>query len=148
LDPVQHDRGGRKQAGIDGAADPEIEPGQTGCPGLELPAIAAPIDKERPYQRRDQRQDDRKRETEQRRLHALSTSGLAEVLALGGGAQASEKPDRQGVEHDHVYRPERPHVPTIPFVTSSGAPYGCNVGRIDGKSMSTAKGLVRNLSRA
>src|SRR3954470_12134980 len=52
------------------------------------------------------------------------------------------------LSHDHVYRPERPHVPTIPFVMSSGAPYGCNVGRIDGKSMSADKGLVRNLSQA
>ena len=66
------------------------------CPGLELPAIAAPIDKMGPYQRRHQRQDDRNRETEQRRLHALSTAGLAEALALGGGAQArAKKPDRQ-----------------------------------------------------
>jgi hypothetical protein len=74
LDAVQHDGRGRKQAGIDRTGDPEIEPGQAGGPGLELPAIAAPIDKEGPYQRRHQRQDDCKRETEQRRLHALSTA--------------------------------------------------------------------------
>jgi len=42
-------------------------------------------------ERRHQRQDDRNRDTEQRRLHAVSTPGPAEALRTGPCAQASEK---------------------------------------------------------
>jgi hypothetical protein len=54
----------------------KIEPGQTAGAGFEFAAIALPIDKQRPHQRRQQRQDDRDRETEERRLHAVTTAGL------------------------------------------------------------------------
>ena len=91
LDALQHDGRGGKQAGIDGAGDAKIESGQLACPGLELPAIAAPIDKLRPYQRRHQRQDDCNRNTEQRCLHALSTAGLADARAPGGVRRSVRK---------------------------------------------------------
>ena len=81
----------RKEAGVDGPRDVEVEPGQAAGSGLELLAIAPPIDEKRPYQRRHQRQDERNRDTEQRRLHAVSTPGPAEILRTGRCAQASEK---------------------------------------------------------
>ena len=78
---------GRQQARIDRPGDTELEPGQAARPGLELAAIAAPIDKKRPDQRRHQRQDDRDRKTEQRRLHAVSTAGPAEAARTGRRAR-------------------------------------------------------------
>jgi hypothetical protein len=93
LDALQHEGRGRKQTRIDCARDAEVEPGQTACPGLELAAISAPIDENGSHQRCHERQDDRNRETEQRRLHAVSTAGLAKVPARGRWAQ---------VEHDSM----------------------------------------------
>ena len=61
----------------------ELEPGQAARARLELSAVGAPIDKMRPDQRRQQRQDDRNRKAEQRRLHAVSTSGLPPALGTG-----------------------------------------------------------------
>src|SRR6266851_1277417 len=70
LDALQDEGRGRQQAGIDRAGDVEVEPGQATGACLELPAILSPIDQKRTHQRRNQRQDDRNRKSEQRRLHA------------------------------------------------------------------------------
>ena len=96
----------RKQAGIHRAGDAEIEPGQAGCSGLELPAIAAPIDVKRPDQRRHQRQDDRNSQnraaSSARRLHSRSSRG---PLAPGDVRRPRKRPDHQGVEHACCDRP-------------------------------------------
>ena len=84
LDALQHERGRGQQPGIDRAGDPELEAGQAARARLELAAIAVPIDKKRPDQRRHQRQDDRDRKPEQRRLHAVSIAGLPRPFAPGG----------------------------------------------------------------
>ena len=55
--------------------DMDVEAGQTARAGFELRAVAIPIDVKRSYQRRQQRQDDCNRKTEQRRLHAVTTAG-------------------------------------------------------------------------
>jgi len=49
---------GLEQAGFDPPADANREAGETARARLELGAILPPIDKERPHQRRQQRQDD------------------------------------------------------------------------------------------
>jgi hypothetical protein len=88
LDPLQHEGGGGQQAGVDRAGDPELEPGQAARARLEFPAVGAPIDKIRPNQRCQQRQDDGNRKAEQRRLHAVSISGLL-PRGLSHGAACS-----------------------------------------------------------
>jgi len=75
LDALEHDGRRRKQPRIDVAGDAKVEPGQAAGARFELPAVLSPIDEKRPDQRRDQRQDDRNRKAEQRRLHAVTTTG-------------------------------------------------------------------------
>ena len=72
---MQHEGGGRKQTRVDAAAHTEIEAGEVPRAGFELCAVMVPIDKKRAYERRDQRYDDGNADTEQRRLHAVSTAG-------------------------------------------------------------------------
>ena len=79
LDALQHEGGDGQQARVDRPGDPELEPGQAAGAGFELAAVASPIDEERPYQRRHQRQNDRNRKSEQRCLHAVSTTGVSEA---------------------------------------------------------------------
>src|SRR6476619_2014385 len=92
LNALQHEGWRRKQTGIDCTCDAEVETGQAARPGLELAAIPAPIDENGSDQRCHQRQDDRNRETEQRRLHAVSTAGLAKVHASRMRADPGKSP--------------------------------------------------------
>ena len=58
LDVFEHQRGRWQQPRIDGAGDPHPHAGEPACLGLEGRAVLAPIDEMRPYQRRQERQDE------------------------------------------------------------------------------------------
>ena len=74
LDPVEEQRRGGQQARINAACDADRHADQTGRFRLEGGAIAAPIDEQRPDQRRYQRHNDRDRQSKQRRLHPCAPS--------------------------------------------------------------------------
>ena len=144
LDALQHEDRRRKQAGVDGARDVELEPGETAGAGFEFSAVLTPIDEKRPHQRRYQRQDDRDRKSEQRRLHALSLAGRAEAPGTGRRAQAAEKGlIANELSTNSYYRAitaDRSCPRSRAVASLHHAPErDRNIGRIDGKSMSRPK---------
>src|SRR5207302_10632851 len=84
----QHQRRRRQEPQLYRALGAYLQADQRARIGLELGAIAVPIDKMRADQRRGQRQDDRNRQTKQRRLHAVSKAGCSSSLAPRGGTPA------------------------------------------------------------
>ena len=96
VDALQRQGRRRQEARVDRAGDAHLQPGELARPRLELAAILVPIDEKRSDQRRHQRQDDRNRKTEQRRLHAVSKAGLLGAAAAGDGAR---RRTRLGTHH-------------------------------------------------
>src|SRR5262249_5029948 len=132
LDVLQHQDRRRQQPGIDRTADVEVEAGQAARSRLELAAVAAPIDKKGTHQRCYQRQDEDNRETEQRRLHAVSTPNLGPRTGRLCGPRKA--PEHQRMSTVFGLGPWRgtPRHP-IRDLALLRAP---NMGRLDGKYMS------------
>ena len=109
-------------------------------------AIPVPVDKMRPDQRRHQRQDQRNRDAEQRRLHAVST---AEPLDRPASGKHGRSPDRVGtcqVNTIPVPRLRQPSVQPAPIcrgLSTRRSGRQPHLALIDGKSMSARQGLRR-----
>ena len=76
LDVAQLDARGRQDAGVDRTGHAHAQPGEAARLVLERRAEIIPIDDERRHQRRKERQNDRDRQSEQRRLHGVSELSL------------------------------------------------------------------------
>ena len=103
---LQCQRGRRKRPRLDRTGDAHLQAGQPAGPVLELAAILVPIDEKRTDQRRHQRQDDRNRNTEQRRLHAVSKAGLLLVRhGWRGAAPDPPQPQKSGRMNSARFQP-------------------------------------------
>ena len=103
LDLLQHQCRGRQQADVDRPGDPHIEAGHPARVRFEISAVVSPVDKKRPDQRCHQRQDDRNRQSQQRRLHAVSKPDFRSPSHPKLRAGALEKPSDPD-EHDSCHR--------------------------------------------
>ena len=144
LDVVQDEGRRRQQTGIDGAGNLELEPGQSARARLEVVAVTVPIDEERPYQRRHQRQNDHNRKSEQRRLHAVSTTGVPKVLAPDGARLR----ENLSTDRSSTIRATGLRKAKRPPLYSPIAPVRC-IARPDLRAtLSRCSGLTANLCRS
>src|SRR5689334_13222916 len=77
LDSVQSETWRRQQPRVDVARHTNVDADQPACLSFEQSAMPAPVEQVRPYQRRDKRQDDRNRQSEQCGLQRQLPRGIA-----------------------------------------------------------------------